>query len=243
LDKKARWLAIALGWDSGIRVGQLAMPDGKASEDHTIRANSVTLEFEDGRSIPVGPEARAVLRLGSRPVMADLEFITSKTSRGQTVKTLDIKTLGRRSEMESLVLDDLCEWVLRSGVLATDPLLTRYSIPESRRKVITRKEISTAIKESAARLNVSELMFSSKSLRKGYASHCSKVGVSQEERNIRGGWTRNSRVPETNYMSSIGTQGALARLSHDYQGFDDGELRRMVTAGLRFRGGNSSSSD
>ena len=45
IDCKARWLAIALGFDSGPRVGQLTKRE-KNCEDHAIRAGQVTYVFQ-----------------------------------------------------------------------------------------------------------------------------------------------------------------------------------------------------
>ena len=38
MDSRAIWLAVCLGFDSGLRIGNLALKDGKSREDHCIRA-------------------------------------------------------------------------------------------------------------------------------------------------------------------------------------------------------------
>ena len=72
-------------------------------------------------------------------------YVTSKTSR--KVKSLieNPKTLSRRTDVESMVLDDLLQWFIHSQVQEEDELLTRYSSTGSR-KVVIRKDVRKAIK-------------------------------------------------------------------------------------------------
>jgi hypothetical protein len=232
MDSKARWLAIALGFDSGIRIGQLVLTE-KEQEDHTLRAEAVTVEFEDGVSLGIGEELRRRLIRGGRVESMDLDFSSNKTGRAGPL-VVDIKTVGRRSTIESQVLDDLCAWIRMSGVKEGDQFLTRYY--EARRKVLTRKEVNEEIKGCALRWGLEGSLFSSKSLRKGFSSHCDKIGVDKEDRNRRGSWAPGSRVPETHYVSKIGDMGGLARIGNGTAGIQVGEIRRLVAAGRRAKG-------
>ena len=87
IDCKARWLAIALGFDSGPRVGQLTKRE-KNCEDHAIRAGQVTYVFQGGSSLVAGWELRKKL-IGLRGDyssvdLVDIEYVTGKTSGSQS---------------------------------------------------------------------------------------------------------------------------------------------------------------
>ena len=42
MDKKAIWLAICLGFDSGLKIGNLTKRDGPNGSDHCIRASNLS---------------------------------------------------------------------------------------------------------------------------------------------------------------------------------------------------------
>jgi hypothetical protein len=46
-DSKVLWLVIALGFDSGPRIGNLTLKDGKNGEDHCIRAGHTTFQVKN----------------------------------------------------------------------------------------------------------------------------------------------------------------------------------------------------
>ena len=77
--------------------------------------------------------------------------------------------------------------------------------------MITRSEVSNTIKMLARLFGLPEELFSSKSLRKGVASHGNKVGMSEEDIRKRGGWSEKSGVPDRHYISKIGGEGVWPR--------------------------------
>ena len=89
MDKKAVWLAICLGFDSGLKIGNLTKKDGPKGADHCIRAGQLTFLVTD-------PTTNEESRLKGGPIIAnflkrqdvslsmvssvDMVYITSKTS-------------------------------------------------------------------------------------------------------------------------------------------------------------------
>jgi len=228
LDGIARWLAVALGFDSGPRVGQLAKKE-KNGEDHAVRAGHFTFVFQGGSSMVAGLDLRNKLKglKGdySSIALVDMEYVTDKVSSSRYV--VDIKTIARRSRIESQVVDDLCHWVVYSGVLEEDEFLARYDPKTGRRKVITRSEITKTVKMLARMYGLPEALFSSKSLRKGFATQSAATAVNSDELKQRGGWSKTSRVPEKHYISRVGSAGGLAQAGNG-QGLSVAEMKRLV---------------
>ena len=233
-DRKARWLAIALGFDSGSRIGQLVLTE-KGKENHTLRARDVSFVMEDGMTWVGGVTLRRVFARQGKEKVAMVEFAhqTGKTSRMRGQSTLDVKTIMRRTPIESQVVDDLCDWVMNTGVKEGDEFLTRYHAGTGARKVVTRKEVGEAIKLCAETLELPSQFFSTKSLRKGFASHCEAVKVPEEDRNKRGSWAVGSKVPQNHYVSTIGAKGGLALMDGEEKGITGGEIKRLVERSYR----------
>ena len=234
LDKKARWLVIALGFDSGSRIGQLTLAE-KGGEDHTLRARDVTFVMKDGSAWVGDSSFRDILmEQGKAGVqLVDIEKVTGKTSKGRNTSTVNVDTIMRRTPAESQVVDDLCDWVMWSGVKQNDPFFTRYDPLSGSRKVVTRKEVTQEIKGCARRRGMPEGLFCTRSLRKGYATHSKAVGVAREDMLARGAWSDRSTVPETHYISSIGAEGGLATMVTGEEGISRSEITRMAGMSLR----------
>ena len=139
----------------------------------------------------------------------DMTYVTSKTSK--KVKSLvdNQKTIARRTEVESMVLDDLLSWFIHSQVQEEDELLTRYSSTGSR-KVVIRKDVRTAIKQAVSGAGLPAKNFSTKSLRSGFGTHVTANGMGADEMKARGGWVKSSGVPESHYIRRMHSRGALA---------------------------------
>lgn len=218
MDKKAIWLAICLGFDSGLRIGNLTKKDGHNGADHCIRAGSLSFRVMDPitkteRRIKGGPMAANFISRKdvtlNMVLSVDMIYVTSKTSR--KVKSLidNPKTISRESEEESTVLDDLCLWVVHSKVQEEDELLTRYS-DTGRRKVVIRKDVRNAIKSAVKGVGLPPKHFSTKSLRSGFGTHAIANGMDVQEMKVRGGWVKDSDVPERFYVRNMNSRGALA---------------------------------
>jgi hypothetical protein len=134
---KVLWLVIALGFDSGPRIGNLILKDGKDGEDHRIRAGHTTFQVKNPPNmeevrIKGGPRLTKYLErkdvTKDTVLSVDMVFITSKIHRKVKSHTSNPKVIQRRTPEESLILDDLLEWFLHSLVQEGDELLTRYSV-------------------------------------------------------------------------------------------------------------------
>jgi hypothetical protein len=248
LDKKATYLGVALGFDAGPRIGNLTLRDGRLSEDHCMRASDVAFQVIDPatsriRRLPGGPLmaeflARDDVRWRNHVLLVDVHYITFKTVRKKKVVVQTPKTIERRSEAESELLDDVCEWVIHSGVQSSDEFLTRYCptrpYPDlSRRKVLVRKDVASLLKDVGEHFKIPRKNVSTKSMRSGFATVATVHKVCREERNAQGGWTRESSVPDRHYAKPMHNRGAFALMG---QPVEDGdrvgmlELQRMLPA-------------
>ena len=218
IDDRAIWLAVALGFDSGPRIGNITKKDGKNGPDHCIRAKHCFFLAADPmtsaeRRIEGGP---AVAQFLNQPgvteaniLSCDLYFLSSKTSGKVKSVVRHPKHLARRSTIEDTVLNDLIQWMLHSGVQCDDELLSRYSTA-GRKKTVIRKDVKTAIKSTVAEMGLPAENFSNKSLRSGFSSHVIANGMGECEMKRGGGWTENSQVPSNHYTHQMRDRGALA---------------------------------
>lgn len=218
MDMKGIWLAISLGFDSGLRIGNLTKRDGPHGADHCIRAGQLNFLVKDPQTTEVirlkgGSTITNFLKRGDVTLdmvsEVDMIYVTSKTSR--KVKSLieNPKTLSRRTDVESMVLDDLLQWFIYSQVQEEDELLTRYSSTGSR-KVVIRKDVRKAIKLAVGGAGLPPKNFSTKSLRSGFGTHVTANGMDASEMKSRGGWVATSSVPDTHYVRHMHSRGALA---------------------------------
>lgn len=217
MDARGSWLANALCYDSGQRIGNVTRRDGETSEDHCVRTIDVSVELSVPPQQPYFVKGSGALKLeiaaghlSPKLAVTSARLVLLSSKSGQRVKTQMVpKVIERRSLAESELLDDLVEWMLTSGTLDTDELLTRYH--GGSRRSITRKESVIALKAGAAALGLDPNKYSSKSLRGGFATAAANAGMSEEELHIRGGWAPGSKVPKAFYTTYRGTnRGGMA---------------------------------
>lgn len=216
-NDRAIWLCVGLGFDSGPRVSNLTLRDGRSGEDHCLRAGEMSFRVRDPQSgvtldLAGGQDIREFLRrtdVGLNSVIQVLfAFVTTKTTGRGKVITPASKVIARTSALEGQFLEDLCEWMCHSGVLYTDEVFTRYLtvsagrglVIESSRKVLVRKDVNVALKECARSFGFPAENFSSKSLRGGASTHARRGGESYEQICRRGGWAQGSVVPANHYI-------------------------------------------
>jgi hypothetical protein len=209
LLERATWLAMCLGFDSGLRVGQFTIRE-PGGPDHCICVQDCLFSLADGEVKRGGLELWGILnRRGAAWVKeCDLDFVTHKSVK-VTKGGIKLKTIGRRSEWENAFLEDWVNWLLEARPQGGDELFT---IREKGRVVATlrRGEFNRSVKRVAVANGLPEDKFSSKSLRGGFASHCERSGRTGEERNARGTWAAGSSVPEQHYVSRVGGEGGMA---------------------------------
>jgi hypothetical protein len=138
----------------------------------------------------------------------DMMFITSKIHRKVKSYVENPKVIERRTDEESMVLNDLAEWFKHSSVQEGDELLTGYSV-EGGRKVVIRKDVRYAIKNAVSRMGLPKEHFSTKSLRSGFSKHASANGMTGAEVYRRGGWVEGSTVPKQFYTRQMQSRGAV----------------------------------
>ena len=125
------------------------------------------------------------LKGGSGEVQGCLvRAFTHKT--GRVVKQ---KFIGRRAPLEEQFLNDLVEWILRSGVDGGDRFFTRYI--DLGKGQLSREElhgimIGEQIKEAAKKEELDPAYFSSHSLRKGATTQMRALGVPDADIRDRG---------------------------------------------------------
>lgn len=242
MDSRAIWLAVCLGFDSGPRIGNVTLKDGKDKEDHCMRARDATFSIVDPNTgkesrIRGGPVLAAYLEKPNVDVgsvkSVDLVYLTTKTSKKVKTAIKEPKLVKRGESVgETTVLDDVISWIRYSGVKETDEVLTRYNPVNGARKVVVRKDVAAAIKETAVLFDLPEENFTCKSLRSGFGTHVSANGMSDADMNKRGGWAKGSTVPRRHYVRDMANRGAFAMDTIEGGAQNHGlrEIRRMLPA-------------
>mmetsp|Transcript_7938 Transcript_7938/g.11218 ORF Transcript_7938/g.11218 Transcript_7938/m.11218 type:complete len:349 (+) Transcript_7938:462-1508(+) len=219
MDARGMWISVALGYDTGSRVSNLARPDGTNAEDHSLRTCDITFEIADHIRAPFMVRGGEALRLEIVSGHLDYSVAVTKASitlmSSKVVKSLKSqmvpKILARRSLAESQLLDDLIQWVLYSGTKDDDYLCTRYLGKELKGRSTTKKDISTALKRGAEALGLDPKKYSSKSLRGGFTTAAKGAAMPEEELLMRGGWAPGSKVPDVFYNTySRNGRGGMA---------------------------------
>ena len=213
MDKRAIWLGLGLAFGSGLRPGMFTLAEG-LDEDHCIRFRSMQITLVNGSTITGGTTLVNWLKEDKKNIKRvrsiDCVFDTHKTWKTNESQAAKIKTIGRRSEEEILLLENMLEWWMNANTRKNDEVFTRYSSTGTRR-VLNRKDVATGIKLVANEMGLPQDRFSCKSLRSGYATHCGAKGVTSEEYSERGTWVKDSKVPNKHYQNEIGGIGAMGR--------------------------------
>jgi hypothetical protein len=134
---------------------------------------------------------------------------------------------------DAILVENVAEWLRRSGVRSEDYLTDRYFL--GRRKSVTANAVRSAIKSFCASRGLNPTRFSTKSMRSSFATHYSICGGSVEERNTRGLWARGSNVPDRHYTYG-GARGAFSLGTSSGKGHSLQNMARMSGAGASGRG-------
>jgi hypothetical protein len=216
LDARGVWIAVAIGFDCGTRVGNVTKQDGPEREDHCIRSSDLTFEVSSPGCEPHRMEGVEAMRseinggliMPSAVSRVWLIFVSSKTMR-QLKSQMEPKLVGRRTQAEDQLLNDLVEWTVHSGTRDVDELATRYI--DGKRRSTTRKEVLKALKQGAAAAGRDPSKYSTKSLRGGFSTAAFEAELPEIEINLRGGWVLNSRISRSSYATRPGTSsGGMA---------------------------------
>lgn len=217
LDSKVLYLSITIGWDSGLRPGQITKAE-KDQENHCLWFGGVQFVMFEGRAMSGGEQFRNFILENPSNIKKveymDFLFNTHKTSTVNKSLAAKIKTIGRRNKLEEQLLEDAINWWVHARTNGSDEIFTRKCVRTGRAKRFIRKNLGAGIKTTAKCVGLEPIDFACKSMRNGFASHCKSIGVSKEESNERGTWTKTSRVPDRHYQFEIGSKGALAMESN-----------------------------
>ena len=232
IDQKSIYLAAAICLDSGIRIGQITLCDGKLKTDHCIRAKEVHLFVkEESNYLSAGLKFRQEFFLKqwsiSDVVQINLNFLTNKTtSSTQTLVASKPCCLLRRTTLESQLVNDIVEWIINSQVNEEDELLCRYW--NGKRKVVTRKSVANSLKFIGSLNQLPTHRINTRSLRKGFASNGSVNGaLNQQMLCERGGWKIGSKTIVKHYVTEFKNHGLLS-VSGSADAVSINDLKRLV---------------
>ena len=140
-----------------------------------------------------------------------VHIYTTKT--GESIGDAIPKTIARDSDESSRLIDDLVDFVTHTKLVIGDELFTVYRSeatksdyrpkngrnkqllePRIFRKVVRRREVAIAIKDSCRANNLPEKHFSTKSIRMTYATNASIKGVPEEVANKVANWKTNAKT-------------------------------------------------
>jgi hypothetical protein len=205
-DRRAKWIALAVSCQGGLRISNVTRPDGPLKADHCVRAQDVLFEVMgvdgDVAVVSGGEPLRALL--GDGDVRAACARVICCTFQFRSSKTIAWKMLlERKTVCESLVLDDVVLWVLKSGVMGSEYLLTRRPPPGDRVHGVVslgRQEFSKIFPWLARQLGSGLGSFTSKSVRRGFATAAHMDRMSPAEINEGGGWSLKSKTPGRYYV-------------------------------------------
>ena len=216
IDRRALYLATMWAFDVGGRVSEYTAA-GKGAEDHCVRAGDLTFDVET--------ESSSFLARGGEGYFESLRRGDPAEGRvcGCWVRAVSHKTgkcnktmlIGRRSDTECQLLDDLVEWITHAGIGPNDELFSRYATVRGKVsfKRFWPRGIREEVKAICAKADMDPNFFSAHSLRKGSQTHMSALGVSLDDRRDRGNYSATSLIPATTYDYSTAGHGALSSSS------------------------------
>lgn len=206
MDKKAIYLAISLGLNTGRRISNLVHRSSTRDEDHCIRAGDLEIITSDCRgTLRGGSNLRRYLATSGGPNWSGVEkvllyFHTQKERKKDHIQLNPPVIIDRSTGNQEQLMKDLLHWVVISGCLEEDELLTRYH--NGVRKCLTRKQVTSELKKMAMLAGINENRIGTRSLRVGYATQQSveQGGKLDEPSKMRAGWSSKSRVPDRIYV-------------------------------------------
>jgi hypothetical protein len=128
------------------------------------------------------------------------------TAKGKSL--VKPKIVGRRSAQESAFLDDLMDFIVRSGSTGKDQLFSvRYGV--STQVKLRARDVRVTLKKTCEVNGLDPDYFSSHSLRKGAITEMRSLGASEDDRRDGGNYAPLSQVMNITYDYGVGI-GPLA---------------------------------
>jgi hypothetical protein len=181
IDNKMIYIAIALSFHFMLRSSEYI---SSRTNFHALRSEDIDfLSTENTRHKPW------TVALCSLPILSAILVIRS--SKSDLIGKGRYLHLGRHTTMESELLDDLIWWCINSQIQPADPLLCRYK-HNDRRKLLTSRMISIAIKLVAKAFGFDSTFFASHSLRIGGMTTLIASGADRNVVRKIGGWSETS---------------------------------------------------
>jgi hypothetical protein len=198
IDGRMVYVAIMWGYNMAARVSEYTAPE-KGGEDHCVRARDlsfhVLMDSGEIRTVKGGDD----FFTEARGLQGTRGYIQACWVGGGTQKTsvpVKAKCIGRRTPEESQFLDDLVEWIIRSGISEASNLFSRR-VTLHRTGRVSLKNLSASmvreqIKATARKHGLNEDYFSTHSLRKAAITHMRAKGVSGDDMRDRGGYAEGT---------------------------------------------------
>ena len=210
-DMRDRMLYIGCMWafEMGARVSEYTTPE-PGGVDHCVRVDDLVfvVAYPSGTRSIRGSELAGLGLVNDgagRPNVVECRA-TAVTAKGK--KLVKPKIIGRRSAEESRFLDDLMDFVVRSGSTGKDELFSFRCEADAQVKLRPR-DIREALKIACEESGLDPDYFSSHSLRKGAITEMRSLGASEDDRRDRGNYAPNSQVMNITYDYGTGI-GPLA---------------------------------
>lgn len=207
LDGRMTYIGCMWAYDMAARISEYTRAERGAS-DHCVRLDDLTFIVEGGGKVETvagsGLGKNASLLAGWSRVMECR--VLSASAKGKVL--VKPKVIGRRSPEESQFLDDLLEFVMRSGAHGRDELFSHIQA-DGKKVALRGKSIREELKKACALHGLPPSYFSSHSLRKGAVTHMRAAGAPEDDRRDRGNYAPGSQVMNSTYDYATGL-GPLA---------------------------------
>ena len=227
LRDRTKYIGCMWAFEMGARVSEYttAEPGGV---DHCVRVDDlifVAVSPNGSRSFYGSRLAEVEPADGTRrPTVVECRA-TAVTAKGK--KLVKPKIVGRRSAEEGAFLDDLADFMLRSGSTGKDELFS-VRVGASPCVKLRSRDIREVLKDTCETNGLDYNYFSSHSLRKGAITEMRSLGASEDDRRDRGNYAPNSQVMNItyNYGTGIGPLASNSLVGGHKPTIED--LRRLI---------------
>jgi hypothetical protein len=216
MEEKGVSLALTIALVIGARPSNIVGGGGKKkkrkfdestpSGDHRMITTDLVFSTADGRKVFAGTELNG-LPAGS-VTGAEVRLFTHKGGIASTIAKQLGGTQGVAGGARANLVRDLEAWSRNSGVQDGEGFFTMYRMgqqkknPRMGRREITQKDLREQIKRAAVLNGLPANHFSLSSMRKGFATNASLMGVPMEQIQETGEWSQGSRVTGDHYDHS-----------------------------------------
>ena len=181
VDGRMTYLGIAIGFNNLNRISEVI----QTSSEHGFMVEDCELFMVDGRILKPWEVRQMRRKVEIAHIM--LTNVSSKSSHG---KGRLLPLYVGMDERQKQLVEDLVAFFREAGSKEGDPLLSRWKL--GRRKILTSKMVSTAMKETAESCGLNPAEFSTKCLRIGGNTALSAANVDRSIVKQIGGWSNKA---------------------------------------------------